>query len=289
VRPGGAWLRPVSGSADTPETRNSEERVQAPTAPGSSPAQEPDGRTCPGCGAANGTLAAFCWQCYQQFSAALAPMVSLRPGATPRGPSGATSGYWSAASGRPGAPATAPIPAPTSSGSRLTGFFAIVVALAVAAGVYVVMSRGPAAELPGSFGGLTKMEDEQFDAVMDVARSQAEIQGVEIDMGFYGSGGLPTAALAWMTADGTTVEGDPFAQIPAGFDSSFGAGSFDRSRVSSQQSGDTTIWCAPIVGTTPSNVCLWHEGDVAWILIDLSGSRVPATQTLAAAALAAAS
>ena len=47
--------------------------MQAPTTPNGQPAQEPDQRTCPNCGAANGLTAAFCWQCSRPFGAYAAP------------------------------------------------------------------------------------------------------------------------------------------------------------------------------------------------------------------------
>ncbi|HEX6330621.1 MAG TPA: hypothetical protein VF129_04945 [Actinomycetota bacterium] len=81
---------------------------------------------------------------------------------------------------------------------------------------------------------------------------------------------------------------DPFSDFALGFDSTFGAGTIDRSRVTERASNGVTVMCAPVVGATPSNVCLWQRDDVAWVLVDFSGSQMPATMELAAAATAAA-
>jgi hypothetical protein len=259
--------------------------MQAPTTPGGPAAQEPVERPCPGCGASNGPLAAFCWQCYRQFGPQGGPGVVQRPGFPPGLGMASRPGVPN-----PGVPATVPFPAPSSASStgRVTGAIVLVLALVVAGGVYFLMNRGSAVELPSAFGGLTRIENDQLDAVLDLARAEADAQGAETDVGLYGAGGVPSAALVWVTADGATFEGDPLAEFTAGFESTFADGTLDRTRATSQVSEGVTITCAPIVGSTPSNVCLWQRDGVAWVLVDFSGSRVPDTQTLAVAAVSAA-
>ena len=45
-----------------------------------------------------------------------------------------------------------------------------------------------------------------------------------------------------------------------------------------------TYFCAPVDAVPPWNVCLWEEGQVFWILVDLSGASQNGTQDLAVTA-----
>jgi hypothetical protein len=160
----------------------------------------------------------------------------------------------------------------------------LLVALAVAAGVYVFLNRGASAELPDSFGGLTRIEDPQVEAILDVVRSQAVTEGIDVDMGFYGDAGIPSAALMWVTnADAPSTDA-AFDEFAGGFNTGLGTGSLDQTRRTSEVVDGITFVCAPVVGTPAANICLWEDEDVWWMLFDLSGSNMNTTQDLAVAA-----
>jgi hypothetical protein len=160
----------------------------------------------------------------------------------------------------------------------------VIVAIAVAAGVYFFLNRGPTAELPESFGGLTQIQDPQVDAVLDVVRDQAGAEGIEADMGLYGTAGIPSAALVWVTnADASSTDA-AFTEFAGGFNSGLGTGSLDEARKITEVVDGITFVCAPVVGTPTANICLWEAEDVWWMLFDLSGSNMNATQALAVSA-----
>src|SRR5262245_11435219 len=124
--------------------------MQAPTTPNGQPAQEPDERTCPNCGAANGLTAAFCWQCYRPFGAYAAPP-----------------GLAGAPGGSPARPDANPLRFPTEleaprRGGGVSRVAAIVLlTVAVIGGAYWFVSRPDAVTIPESFGGLDRIEGAQ--------------------------------------------------------------------------------------------------------------------------------
>ena len=246
--------------------------MQAPTTPSGPSAQEPAERACPGCGAANGPLAAFCWQCYRQFG--LAPTPAFSPARF---------------DGRPGIP-QAPIPglrdaaiAPPSP-RRLGGMVgALAIVLAIAAGLFFFLHRGPGVELPDSFGGVSRISDPQIEAALDAFRTQASAAGVEADMAAYGQGNVPSAALIWVTGGGVPTADDAWSQFAEGFNSGLGTGSLDDSRKTAETIDGVTYRCAPIQGTTPGGLCLWDEDGIFWILVDLSGANAAARDLAVAA------
>lgn len=250
--------------------------MQAPTTPTDPPVSQPDERACPACGAQNGQLAAFCWQCYRPFGPRMVPHQG---------------GYAG-----PGAPGVAPLrglpyasaiqPASVSRPTRSFGTIAGAVLLVVAlgAGAFLFLSRGPSAELPTSFGDLTMIEQPGLDAVLDTAREQAGAEGYDVDMGFYGTAGMPSAALAWISGPDMPVTGEAFSELSGGFDTSLGAGSVDLTRRTSQSVRGVQYECVPMTGELPATMCVWDTDGVLWMLIDLSGSKMAASQQLAVAA-----
>jgi hypothetical protein len=256
--------------------------MQAPTAPGGPPAQEPDERACPSCGAANGQLAAFCWQCYRPFGAA------AEPAGAPRG------------AGYPGAPypqqglrgatfAPQPLTAPYARPRGNLGAMAAVVLLSLSAvaGVFFFMHRAPGVELPQGFGGLTQVSNAQVDAALEMFRTQADAEGVAADMGIYGQAGVPSVALAWV-ADGSVPNADAaFDEFAGGFNQGLGTGTLDESRRTTETIDGVSYLCAPVTGSPPANICMWEKDDIFWILFDLSGATMGATRDLASTANAA--
>lgn len=256
--------------------------MQAPVTPSGPPAQEPDGRACPACGASNGPLAAFCWQCYRQFGPAYAQAVPAPgPGAfAPRpGPP----------LGRPLGPAYSPLPAPEplappKPGRSLAGVIGVLVfVVAVAAGAFVFLNKPAQPTLPESVGELTKITDPAMESTLEMFRSLAESQGVTADMGIYGSAGIPSAALIWVT--GAEAPGDDgFAEFAEGFNTGLGTGSLDETHRTSEVIDGVTFECVPVVGEPPGSVCLWEEDGVFWMAFELSGTNVGSAQDLAVAA-----
>lgn len=250
--------------------------MQAPTAPSGTPAQEPGERACPSCGAANGQLAAFCWQCYRPFGAASAPAGG--PVTSPYQQGGLRGAVY--------APSPPSVPYQQTAQVRSLGTMVgvVIVTLAVVAGAYLFMNRGPGVELPQSFGGLSQVQDPQVEAAVELFRSEAEAEGASADMGIYGSAGLPVAALVWV-ADASVPNADAaFTEFAGGFNEGLGTGTLDESRRTTETIDGVSYLCAPISGTPTSNICMWERDDIFWILIDLSGSNMNATQELAVAA-----
>jgi hypothetical protein len=162
---------------------------------------------------------------------------------------------------------------------------ALLVSLAVAAGVFFFMNRGPgAAELPQAFGGLTTITDPQVQAAVDAFRAEADGGGFQTDMGLYGSGGVPTAALVWVVDPSVPTPDEAFTEFAGGFNDGLGTGSLDESRRTTETVGGVDYVCAPIVGSPPANICLWEDDEVFWVLFDLSGSQMVGTRGLAVAA-----
>jgi hypothetical protein len=175
--------------------------------------------------------------------------------------------------------ATAP---PGRSLGSILGVALLVVALGV--GAYLFVNRGPAAELPAAFGDLTLIEQPGLDAVLDAARDQTAAEGYDVDMGFYGTGGMPTAALAWISGPDIPPTEDAFTELSGGFDTSLGAGSVDLARRATRTVAGVRYECVPMTGDLPATMCLWSDGGVLWMLIDMSGSKMGPSQELAVAA-----
>jgi hypothetical protein len=167
----------------------------------------------------------------------------------------------------------------------MVGVLALV--LAVVVGVVLFVGRGSGVELPESFGGLSQIQGDQVDVVADAYHAQADVQGIQTDLALYGSGGMPAAALVWITGEGVSLtpsSRDAFAEFAGGFNSGLGAGTLDEGRTTTQTVGGVDYLCAPISGVPPGGVCMWQTDDVFWILVDMSGAPIDTTRSLAVAA-----
>jgi hypothetical protein len=244
--------------------------MQAPTTPGSAPA-DPALRVCPQCGAVNGPTNAFCWQCYRQFNGMPVHAAAAPASAVPGSPRGVMF-----------EPRPTPAPMPETQRWNLGSVAAVIVTTAVlVAGVVAFLNRSSDVALPERFGGLAQADNPQVDAFLDVFHQEVEAQGIQGDMAFYGNGAFPTVALVWVkdpTVHSTDAAWDAFAQ---GFNQGLPAGSLDEGHRTSELVGGVTYVCAPVGATPPSNICLWEEDEVFWILVDLSGASQGGTQDLA--------
>jgi hypothetical protein len=243
--------------------------MQAPTAPGSA-AADPALRVCPQCGAVNGPTNAFCWQCYRQFDGS----VSL-----PAAP---------AAPGLRGAvfePRPAGGPAIETTGWNAGSVIAVIVTTALlVAGVTLFLNRAPDVELPERFGGLAQANGPQIDVVLDEFHRQVEGLGIEGDMGLYGNAAFPTVALVWVKDPSVASTDAAWEAFAEGFNQGLPAGSLDEVRRTSELVGGVNYLCAPVDAEPPSNICLWEEDQVFWILVDLSGASQGGTRDLAVTA-----
>lgn len=249
--------------------------MQAPTTSGA-PAQEPGLRVCPGCGAVNGPTVGFCWQCYRAFNGSNAPVPPPPRTSAPRGVA------WEPQ------PVLPPLPVRQE---RNIGAMAGVLVLAVAlvAGVVVFLNRGPGVELPESFGGFSQVRGAQVQFLLDEFRAQADREGVDADMAFYGSGDIPSHALVWVEDTTVPTTEDAFDAFATGFNEGLGIGSLDRTSTQTSLVDGVSYLCAPLSTTPPANICMWEGDGVFWILLDLSGSStVGGTRDLAVTALDAA-
>lgn len=190
--------------------------------------------------------------------------------------------------GLPGAvlePRPGDVPAIETSGWNAGSVIAVIVATALlVAGVTLFLNRVPAVELPEGFGGLPQASGPEIDEVLDQFHRQVEGLGIHGDMGLYGTDAFPTVALVWVedpTVDTTDAAWNAFA---AGFNQGLPAGSVDETGRTSELVDGVTYLCAQVDAAPPSNVCLWEEGQVFWILVDLSGASQGGTQDLAVTA-----
>jgi hypothetical protein len=249
--------------------------MQAPTTPNSQPAQEPDQRTCPNCGAANGLTAAFCWQCYRPFGF---------------GAHAAPPGLAGAPGGSPARPDASPLRFPTEletprSRGGVAWLAAIVLlTVAVIGGAYWFVSRPDAVTIPESFGGLDRIDGERTELVAETFRSEVAGTGIEGDLALYGDG-VPTTALIWIRDASVPTTEAAFDAFASGFDSGIGQDtSLDRSRRSTETVDGVTYVCAPVVGVTPGTICMWQEDSVFWLLFEFSGQGQQAARSLAVVA-----
>ena len=248
--------------------------MQAPTTPSGTPVSEPDDRTCPGCGAANGVSAAFCWQCYRPFGA---PAVQAAPaGSMPPAPGMPGAGRpmaWHASS-EPYAPST-----PKRS---LGGMWSIaLVTLAVIGGVVFFLRRGGDVELPQQLGGLPRLSNAQSDLATSQFAAGVKSQGIEGDMALYGTAEVPSSALIWIRDASVPTTEAGFDSFAEGFNTGIGGVAFDpTTRVTKTIDGVEYV-CAPVTSTVPGGMCLWQDGDVFWLVFDLSGAHLGDTRALA--------
>ncbi len=254
--------------------------MQAPIAPSGPPASEPGERACPSCGASNGPLAAFCWQCYRQFG----PSSYFSPGASPRTPGTYVSSTPAGLRGATTALPSGPTPASLSTSSRRGGKLAAVwVALAVLGGYFFVHSfldRAPDAALPATLGSLPRVENPLLEQATEAFRNDSEGMGVDTDMGFYGVGGTPSAALVWVDGSDVFTTSDAWSEFADGMSAGTGLGSIDQSRTVTRTVDGVEYRCAPVVGEAAGNLCMWQVDEVYWVLFDLSAAAAGGGPTL---------
>lgn len=247
--------------------------MQAPTTPSGPPAQEPDERPCPNCGAANGPAAAFCWQCYRPF------------GATPAGATDQGSSTW----GRPGyrppsgwtpSPSPFQVEAPKRGLGTMVGV--VLLTLAVIGAAWYFIGRRDTVTVPESFGGMPRIDDEQTQLAVDAFRTEIESTGIEGDMVIYGNG-VPTAALVWVRDATVPTTNAAFDEFATGFNEGIGADGSLGKKTRTTVSGVTYV-CAPVLGVATGTICMWQDEDIFWLLFDFSGGTFDAGQDLAVVA-----
>lgn len=193
-----------------------------------------------------------------------------------------------APAGLPGAvlePRPGDIPAIETSGWNAGSVIAVIVATALlVAGVTLFLNRVPAVELPEGFGGLPQASGPEIDEVLDEFHRQVEGLGIHGDMGLYGTDAFPTVALVWVEDPSVNTTDAAWNAFAAGFNQGMPAGSVDETGRTSEVVDGVTYLCAQVDEAPPSNVCLWEEGQVFWILVDLSGASQGGTQDLAVTA-----
>lgn len=246
--------------------------MQAPTAPGQPPAPEPGEVLCPACGAANGRLAAFCWRCYRPFAGrAPMPPTSRLPG--PPSPLHT-----------PAPLVGEPMPAPYRSRNPVGALAVIAVVVAAIGAAAFLLTRGNGVDLPESFAGLSRIENEQVDLAVDLFRDAADGQGVEGDMALYGGGGIPGAALVWVRDATVPTTDEAFAAFSDGFNTGL-TGGLDPTRMVSETVDGVEYVCASVASVPPAGICMWQDHEVFWLLFDLQGAgRTHAARDLAVAA-----
>lgn len=264
--------------------------MQAPTTPSGAPAQEPDERSCPNCGTANGHTAAFCWQCYQPFGTPSSPpghagaqgAAWVPPGSPGYAPQRAPGSVPARPQGWTPAPEPFPAPAPSRNLGSMLGV--VLVTLAVIAGVYWFFNRSDAVAVPGTIGGLTVIDDAQTQLVSETFRGQVETMGIEGDMAMYGHG-TPSAALIWIRDASVPTTDAAFDEFASGFDAGIGSqGSLNAAKKTRETVEGVTYVCAPVVSVAPGTICMWQDEDVFWLLFDFSGAKLTAGQDLAVVA-----
>ena len=171
--------------------------------------------------------------------------------------------------------------------SRLGLLGAIVaVTIGVVAGIVFVTLREPGVSFPETFAGLQRASDARSGAAAESFRTASEAQGLEADMAFFTEGGTPVAALAWIrgterTSGGAAEAFDGFAE---GFTSGYN-GTVVTTERAERTVGGITYVCAPIVGPVSAGICLWEDGDVFWVLMDVRpGTTVGEARTLSVTA-----
>jgi hypothetical protein len=176
-------------------------------------------------------------------------------------------------------------PAIETSGWNARSVIAVIVATALlVAGVTLFLNRVSAVELPEGFGGMPQARGPAIDVVLDEFHRQVEGLGIHGDMRLYGTDAVPTVALVWVedpSVDSTDAAWTAFAD---GFNQGMPTGSVNEAGRTSELVGGVTYVCAPVDSVPPSNVCVWEEDQVFWILVDLSGASQDGTQDLAVTA-----
>jgi len=231
--------------------------MQTPTTTDDGPGgRDPQVRACVGCGADNTPSAAFCWRCYRPLDRASAP--------------------WPAP----------PLPLASAQGpqrriGRAAGIAAAVVGAAVIA--WFIGLRGPELDFPEAVSDLQRISTAQTEAAADSFRAASEADGLDADMAFYGGGSAPEAALMWIrgTDGGSAGPTEAFDAFAQGFTGGYN-GTLETSERTDRMVDGVTYLCAPISGALGAGICMWEDGDVTWVLLDVRpGARIGETNDLA--------
>lgn len=227
--------------------------MQAPTTTEGAPAgRDPQAPTCPACGAANAASATFCWRCYQAFG--IGSSAAWPPPPAPAWP-----------------PASTPAEAPGST-RRRTGIgiaVSLVAVVLVAAAVAFILLRDSGVSFPETVAGLARSSDSQTEAASASFRTASEAGGLDADMAFYGEGGMPVLALAYIRwTDGAPGGADAaFDAFADGFTSGYGDSVLTTDRLVRTVDGVEYL-CASVGGVVGAGLCLWQDEDVFWMLMD---------------------
>ncbi|HEX6230646.1 MAG TPA: hypothetical protein VF029_02930, partial [Actinomycetota bacterium] len=214
-----------------------------------------------------GAAAAFCWQCFRPFPVRSAVPARAGTLAAPR-------------SVREGD--ALPAPPPRRRPGR--SLAAIAVTLAIVAGLLFFLRGGDDVRLPGSFAGLRQIQGEQVQLAIDQFRTTVATQRVEGDMGLYGDGGIPTAALVWVRDPSIPSTAEAFDALSGGFNTGL-PGGIDAAHTTTGSVDGVEYVCTSIASVPPAAMCMWRADGVFWMLFDLEGAgRVRAAQDLSVAA-----
>lgn len=160
----------------------------------------------------------------------------------------------------------------------------ISVTVAVVATAVFLLTGNDDVRLPEAFGGLQHVEDRQVELAIDQFRRAVEAQDVDGDLGLYGEGGIPTAALVWVRDASVPSTDEAFTAFSDGFNTGL-PGGLDPAHTSSGSVDGVEYVCASLASVPPAAMCLWRADGVFWMLFDLDGAgRVRAAQDLAVAA-----
>ena len=160
------------------------------------------------------------------------------------------------------------------------------VTVGVAASIAFVTLREPGVSFPETFAGLQRASDARSGAAAESFRTASQAQGLDADMAFFAEGGAPVAALAWIRDTGRTPGGTAgaFDGLAEGFTSGYNGSVATTERDERLVDGITYV-CAPIVGPVAAQICMWEDGGVFWILLDVRpGSTVRDARSLSVTA-----
>jgi hypothetical protein len=97
---------------------------------------------------------------------------------------------------------------------------------------------------------------------------------------------MPVAALAWIRGPEQMPGGvdEAFDTFADGFTGGYGGTVVATERLERTVDGVEYV-CAPVGGAVAAGLCMWHVGDVVWVLVDVRpGTTVAETKRLAVTA-----
>jgi hypothetical protein len=160
------------------------------------------------------------------------------------------------------------------------------VVLGIVAAVAFVLLRDGGVSFPDAVAGLDRLSDDQTEAAAASFRRASEATGLEADMAFYGEGGPPVVALAYLRwTDGAPGGADAaFDAFADGFTSGYGDGVLTTERLV-RRVDQVEYLCASVGGAVGAGLCLWQDEDVFWMLMDARpDATISGTERLAVTA-----